>query len=442
MASKQRKDNRNRGGGKRSKRFSPKRLFNSASFATGPRDIVVPRMMLILSVFALTILGIIMVFSSSSIEALDKEVAITSYMTSQLVYAIIAIVGCFFVAYLIPYYRWFGRMLDIFWIISLILLILTAAIGTATLGAQRWLVVGPIHFQPSEFAKPAFILCMARIMYQFRTENIKLDQLGIRLTLYVVAPLLLLYIAQSDLGTTLICIVGLLAVAWLADVPARPFLIAMGVIFVLGLIAVFGVGYRSDRMIFLDPESDYFGNGYQLARSFYAFGEGGVFGVGLGNSTEKYLYLPEIETDFIFAIVGEELGLIGTLFVVALFLVILYAGIQIARKAPDMFGGMVAGGCTAMLVFQAFLNICCVIGLAPTTGKPLPFLSSGGSALIGSYLLVGIILSVSLASTGDSSVYRVRREDFEVVSRGRSRSIRSATGRPSINNRNDRRQRR
>ena len=395
-------------------------------FLQGSRDIAMPRLILLMAVLALTVLGIVMVYSSSTIEAMNEGASATSYMASQALYAVVAIAGCLFVARAIPYYRWLGRLLDVFWIISLILLILVWAIGLAALGAQRWLVLGPISFQPSEFAKVVFVLTMARIMYESRTQDLSTNQFWLRIGLFVVAPLLLLYFAQSDLGTTLICIVGILAVVWLGDVPLKEFVTALLVLFALGLLAVFMVGYRSDRLSFMNPQDDYYGAGYQLSRSFYAFGEGGLFGVGLGNSTEKYLYLPEAETDFIYAIIGEELGLFGALIVLFLSLLILYAGMNIARKAPDMFGSMVAGGCTVMLVFQALLNISCVTGLLPTTGKPLPFVSSGGSSLVGSFLLVGIILSVSFASGADSGVYQKRREEFKVVPGGMGRGRDSA----------------
>jgi cell division protein FtsW len=387
-------------------------------FLQGSRDIALPRLGLIMAVAVLTVMGIVMVYSSSTIEAISNDASPTSYMVSQALYAAVSVAACIFVARVIPYYYWMSRLLDVAFLVSLGLLVLTAAIGTIGLGAQRWLTLGPVSFQPSELSKVVFVLAMSRIMYQMRTQNMDANALGLQIGIYIIVPLVLIYTTQSDLGTTLICTVGILAVAWLADMPLRPFVIAIVVLLALGVIAVFGVGYRSDRLIFLDPESDYYGTGYQLSRSFYAFGEGSLFGVGLGNSTEKYLYLPEAETDFIFAIIGEELGLVGALFVIAMFLVILYCGMQIARKAPDMFGSMIAGGCTVMLVFQALLNICCVVGLLPTTGKPLPFLSSGGSALLGAFLLVGVILSVSFASGADSGVYRKRREEFTVLRSG------------------------
>jgi len=396
---------------------SPNRAkrMRTSGVLEGPRDIVVPRLLLIVAVFALTVIGLVMVFSSSSIEAINEGASPASYLTKQLMIAGVSVVICIIIAKFVPYYVWMGRTLDLVWFGSLVLLLLTAAIGSVGLGAQRWLSLGPIGIQPSEFAKVAFVLMMARIMYQARTEGLEFSAIAIRAGVFVVAPLLLLYASQSDLGTTIICAIGLIAVLWLADVPWKAFVFMVAGLAVFAVIAIFFVGYRSDRMAFLNPEADYYGSGYQLIRSFYAFGEGGLLGVGLGNSTEKYLYLPEAETDFIFAIIGEELGLVGALLIVALFVLILYAGLRIAKNAPDLFGTMIAGGCTIMLVFQAFLNIGCVIGMLPTTGKPLPFISSGGSSLLGSFLLVGVILSVSFASGDAPGIYDRRRADLKVV---------------------------
>lgn len=388
---------------------------HTGSVFYGSRDVVIPRIMLILAVFALAVIGLVMVYSSSSIEALNEGSDPASYLTKQFAVAVASVVICAVVARGIPYYQWMGAWLNVLWGISVALLLLTAAIGTVGLGAQRWLVIGPVNFQPSEIAKVAFVLMMARLLYQARTEGMDFGPLALRIGGLVLLPLFMLYAFESDLGTTLICIVGLLAVVWMADAPVRIFVAALVGVIVLAVFAIFFVGYRSDRLAFINPEADYYGTGYQLIRSFYAFGDGGLFGVGLGNSTEKYLYLPEAETDFIFSIIGEELGLIGALVVVALFMVVLYAGLRIARTAPDLFGSMIAGSCTVMLVFQAFLNIGCVLGMLPTTGKPLPFISSGGSSLLGSFLLVGVILSVSFASGDASGIYDRRRSDLAVV---------------------------
>ena len=381
----------------------------------GPREVAFPRLVLVLCVFILTVLGLVMVFSSSSIVAIDEGVSPLSYVGKQLAIALVSVLICFLIARFLPYYVWLGPLLWVVWAGIVILLLLTAAIGTTELGAQRWLSIGPFSFQPSEFAKPAFILMAARIMYKGRIEDYSPVRTAIQLCAFVLIPLLLLYATQSDLGTTVICLVGFLTVLWLCNVRLRWMLLICAVILAFGLFAVFGVGYRSDRLSYLHPEEDPYGSGYQLMHSFYAFGEGGLFGVGLGNSAEKYLYLPEAETDFIFAIIGEELGLIGALVVIVLFLGVLWAGLRIASNAPDLFGTMIAGSCTVMLVFQAFLNIACVVGILPTTGKPLPFISSGGSALLGSFLLVGLILSVSFASGDASGIYERRRADLRVV---------------------------
>lgn len=408
---------------------------NETIILRGPREVALPRLVFILAVFTLTVIGFVMVFSSSTIEAINEGAVATSYLTRQLVAAVLGIMVATFFA-VAPYYVWLDRWAWVFLTVVIILLLATAAFGTAELGAQRWLTIGPITFQPSELAKPAFVMMAARILYKWRIEKeYSLARMTATTVFAVGVPLLLLYVTQSDLGTTLICFIGILTALWLSDIPVAVFIgvVLLLAFFVVG--AVFTTGYRLDRLSFLNPKDDYYGAGYQLVRSFYAFAEGGIFGVGLGNSTEKYLYLPEAETDFIFAIIAEELGLVGAVVVIALFLVVLWAGLHIARNAPDLFGTMLAGACTVMLVFQAFLNIGCVMGLLPTTGKPLPFISAGGSALIGAFALVGFILSVSFASGSDSGVFERRRNDLLVVRSGnagaRSSGARSSGARSS-----------
>ncbi len=381
----------------------------------GPRSIVLPRLMLIFAVFALVVIGLVMVFSTTSVEAINVGASPVNEAVKQLAIALGGAVLCFLVARFVPYYVWLGPALWVVWAGIVVLLLSTALFGLVGLGAQRWLELGSITFQPSELAKPAFLLMGARVMYKSRVESYNLAKTTLMMLVFVLVPLALLFVSQSDLGTTIICLAGLVAVLWLAGVPIAPFLGALVLIAVFGVVAVFTVGYRSSRMAFLNPWVDKYGDGWQLVQSFYAFAEGGLFGVGLGNSAHKYQYLPEAETDFIFAIIGEELGLVGAVAVVVLFVIVLWAGLRIARSAPDLFGTMVAGGCTVMLVFQAFLNIGCVLGLLPITGKPLPFISSGGTALLGSLILVALILSVSFASGSTSGVYDKRRSELSIV---------------------------
>jgi cell division protein FtsW len=360
-----------------------------------------------------------MVFSASSIEAITEGSSPEVYLIKQLGFAAVGIIGAILLWKFIPYRVWLGPLVWILWGLSVFLIIMTAAVGSVGLGAQRWLVLGPISLQPSEFAKIAFLLMAANLLYKFRAGEYSKKAFIVLVGVCLILPLFFLYRFQSDLGTTIICTVGLLSVMWLGEVPWKIILTVV----VAGVVLVFLaslVGYRSDRFVFLDPWSDYYGSGYQLIHGFYALSDGGIFGVGLGNSREKYLYLPEAETDFIFAIIGEELGLIGACAVIVLFLVFLNAGIRIARRAPDNFATMLAGGFSIMIVFQAFLNIACVLGLLPTTGKPLPFIAAGGSSLIASLFMVGIILSVSQGIKGGqkvsgSDIYGKRRADLRIV---------------------------
>lgn len=378
-----------------------------------------PRLVMLLVVLALTLLGFVMIYSASSISAITEESGQASYLIDQLVFAVIGIAAAFVLWKVIPYRVWAGPAVWIIWGVAIVLLVLTAALGLTALGAQRWLLLGPISLQPSEFVKIALILMAARLFSDLRAGVIDQRAFIGQVLVLVVAPTGFLFLTQSDLGTTAIIAVGVLGVMWLGEVPLRIMLITVGALVLFAIIAVVGSSYRGDRFLYLNPWNDGEGGqgaGYQIIHSYYAFAEGGVFGSGLGNSREKYLYLPESETDFIYAIIGEELGLVGALLVIVAFLVLLWAGLRIARAATDDFGAMIAGALTIMLVFQAFLNIGCAIGVFPTTGKPLPFISSGGSSLIASFMMVGIIMSVSDDSAG-KDMYERRREDFRVVRR-------------------------
>lgn len=390
-----------------------------------PAHILGPRILLLITVLALLLIGFVMVYSASTVEALTDGKDPASFLFDQLKFAAIGVVCAVVLWKFIPYGVWKGPFVWLIWIIAIALLVLTAVMGTEELGAQRWISLGPISLQPSEFAKIAFVLMGARILDEYRQGELSTRDMFVQAALLILIPILFLYQTQSDLGTTLICFVGILAVMWVGEVPLRVILIILGVGIVFAVFATVLTGYRSDRFVYLDPWNDGeggYGTGYQIIHSFYAFSEGGLFGVGIGNSREKFLYLPEAETDFIFAIIGEELGLVGAFAVIALFMLLLYAGMHIARSAPDNFGAMIAGSCIIMIVFQAFLNIGCVIGILPTTGKPLPFISSGGSSLIATLIMVGLVLSVSKGADAPT-IYDRRREDLRVVrtTQGRSR---------------------
>ena len=383
-------------------------------------EIMGPRLVMLLCVLGLTLLGFVMIYSASSISAISENIDSASYLFDQLKYAVVGVVAAAVLWKLIPYRVWAGPAVWVVWGVAVVLLILTAVMGLSALGAQRWLRLGPISLQPSEFAKIAIVLVAARLFSDLRMHAIDVRAFVVGILLFVIAPTGFLFATQSDLGTTAIIALGVLGVMWLGEGHWRIIAIVIAGLILFAIGAVFLSSYRGDRFLYLNPWNDGeggYGRGYQIIHSYYAFAQGGIFGVGLGNSREKYLYLPESETDFIFAIIGEELGLIGALLVIVVFLLVLWAGMRIARSAYDDFGCMVAGALTIMLVFQAFLNIGCAIGLFPTTGKPLPFISSGGSSLIASFMMVGIVLAVSDGASG-KSIYEKRRDELRVVRGG------------------------
>lgn len=413
----------------------------SRSSQETPAHILGPRILLLLSVLALLLIGFVMVYSTSSVIELAKAESVDAAkpmadMLGQVKFAVIGIVLALIIWKFIPSALWRSNVVWAVWALAAVLLVATALWGTGDdeWGARRWLVLGGQTLQASEFAKIALVLVAARLFADFREGEYSVGVFLVLVGVTVLAPVLIILGPQSDLGTAMICVVGILSVMWLGEVPLRTMLAVVGVVVVLGLFGVFGSEYRRARlMVFLDPWNDGMGGldtGYQIIHSLYALSSGGIFGVGLGNSHEKFLYLTQSDTDFIFAIIGEELGLVGALLVVVLFLVLLYSGMRIARSAVDSFGTMVAGGLTIMIAFQAFLNIAMVIGWFPVVGKPLPFISSGGSSLVAMFIMVGIILSVSRDAAAPS-IYDRRRAELRVVRATDDAPVASRGGRSS-----------
>lgn len=415
-----------------------------------PAHIMAPRIIMLLSVLALVLIGFVMIYSTSSVITLANADAPDAAnpmadVLGQVRYAVAGLVLAAAIWKFLPCSVWRGPFVYVAWGLAAILLVATMFIGVGDeeWGARRWLVLGSASLQPSEFAKIVLVLVGARLFADLREGVLTFRAFFVQIFVLVLAPILLILAKQSDLGTAMICVVGILAVMWLGEVPARTMAIVAGLVVAVGIVGVVSEPYRMSRlMVFLDPWNDGkegFGTGYQLIHSLYAIAGGGVFGVGLGNSHEKYLYLTQSDTDFIFAIIAEELGLVGALVVIALFALFLYAGMRIARSATDNFGTMVAGGLTIMIAFQAFLNIAMVVGWFPVVGKPLPFVSSGGSSLIATLAMVGLILSVSKEAAAPT-IYERRRADLRVVraasDRGRTTaSARSGRGRAGANRR-------
>ena len=380
-----------------------------------------PRVLLLLCALALVLVGLVMVFSASMVKALEAGKPASDFFTDQIVFVVVGVVMAA-VLWRVNYRTWVGPALWIIWGVAVVLILATAVMGTDNYGAKRWLYIGSVGVQPSEFCKIAFLLVAVRLLLDYRSGMVEFRASMVRVLIFLIVPIAIMYRTQSDLGTTVICAVGIIAVMWMGGVPRKVIAAVLAVCVVGGLIAIFGTGYRAGRLVFLDPWNDGeggYGTGYNIIRSYYALSEGGLFGVGLGNSHEKFQYLFASESDFIFAVIGEELGLVGAMAVVLLFFGVLFAGLSIAERSDDEIGTMVAGGCTVMLVFQAFLNIACVIGVFPTTGKPLPFISAGGSSMLASFILLGLILSVSRPERGPS-VYEQRRADLRLVKQERA----------------------
>lgn len=378
-----------------------------------------PRLVFLLSVLALVLLGLVMVYSTSSVNAIEEGLSVTHFIARQAVYTVIGVLLAFAAWRFFPYHVWFGKPLAFAYVLAALLLAVTWFAGTENYGATRWLQIGPFSLQPSEFAKITFLLMTARIITQYVNGEIERNAAVLQVAGLVLIPVVVLVLkVQSDLGTTAIIMVGLFAILWIAGISGKLLVSLFVGAFAAGLILIFGTDYRAGRMVYLNPWDDGqggYGAGYNIIRSYYAIAAGGIFGVGLGNSHEKFQYLFASESDFIYAILCEELGMVGALAVIGLFIAFLVSGLRISMNAPDLHGRLVAGGCTIMIAFQAFLNIGCVIGVLPTTGKPLPFISSGGSSMMATMIMVGLILGVSRAAEKQLDVYEDRRADLRLI---------------------------
>ena len=387
-------DSRQDRSAKPSRRGSVVKRIRQSRFMKEPGRIMGPRLLFIASVAVLLTFGLIMVYSASSITAYNDFHDAAYYVKRQVTFMAIGIVACIACAK-IPYRFWCNpTVFVVLWFITVLLLTATAfGLGVSALGAERSIMIAGFALQPAEFAKIG-ILAVATLV-----------------------PLILIY-RQPDLGTAIILAVGFLALCLLAQVPLKPIAIIIGALVLYVVFACVTQPYHLERIITMfDPWVDPQGDGYQSVQSLYAFGSGGLFGTGLGLSRQKYLYLPYAHTDFIFAIVGEELGFIGAAALVAIFGVFIFAGIQISRRASDLYGCYIAGSMTVMVGFQACVNMACVCGIAPVTGKALPFISYGGSSLMATMIIVGLILSVSVHTRVDAENEQ-RRDNLRVLDGG------------------------
>ena len=342
----------------------------------------------------LLFVGLIMILSSSWVSAYEQYGSSFWFFGRQLLWAAIGVTAMVLTMRM-DYRRWrrLGYLLLAVSIAGMVL-VLVPGIGTRVGGSSRWLMMGPLRVQPSELAKLALVLVAADLAVRKgpRLRTIKEVMVPIGILAGFLGALVMM---QPDLGTTLILGGITFAVLYVAGARMRSLTAlgagAMGATVMLAL----SEGYRRARLLsFLDPFSDPLDSGYQAVQSQIALGSGGLFGVGLGASRQKWLYVPNAHTDFIFSIIGEEVGLLGTFFVIGVFAVLGYAGVRIARRAPDAFGRIVAGAIVAWIIGQAIINMGAVTGLLPITGVPLPLVSFGGSSLVFTLIALGILANI------------------------------------------------
>ncbi len=281
------------------------------------------------------------------------------------------------------------------WGVSLVGLIVVELMGVGKWGATRSINLGFGYVQPSEYAKLGCLLVASVLTVEWRRRRTETRTFLLKLAGAVI-PVVILILLQPDMGTTVSLLLGVVLVLWVGGIPAKWLFSAVGAVVGAAIPLIMFAGYRMERVTsFLNPWADPTDSGYQIIQSLYAFGSGGVSGIGLGLSRQKFFYLPAAHTDFVFAVIGEELGLVGTLLVIAAFGVFAYAGMRVAFECRDPFGTMLAGGLTALIVSQALMNMAAVTGLMPITGIPLPLISAGGSSLTLTLASIGLVLAVS-----------------------------------------------
>lgn len=354
-----------------------------------------PDAVIMISTFLILGIGIIMVYSASAVLAFHDYGDSFYYLKRQLLFAVLGIVAMF-IAMNTDYWVW-KKLAKTGLITAFILLVivLIPGIGVVRGGARSWLGVASFGIQPSEFMKLAMILFMAKMLSEHQ-DRITHFAKGLAPALLLLCTAFGLIMLQPDLGTGAVLIGATLLVLYTAGarISHLMYLALIGLVGLVGLIAA--APYRLQRITaFLDPWQDPLGAGYQAIQSLYAIGPGGLVGLGLGMSRQKYSYLPEPQTDFIFSIIAEELGFIGGATVLMLFLLLIWRGMRTAITAPDSFGSLLALGIVGIIAVQVVINIGVVIGLMPVTGITLPLISAGGSSLTLMLTAVGILLNIS-----------------------------------------------
>lgn len=349
-----------------------------------------PDILIFVIVVILMGIGLTMIYSASAVQSGFY------FLLRQLQWSVIGIIGMiFFMNFDYHRYRKFAGLLIVISVIAL-LLVLIPGVGIVVNGSRRWLGFETYRFQPSDIAKFALVIYIAHYL-ALRAEKMRTQLKSLVIPLAIMGVVCFLVLIE-DLGTAVTMAGTVFVMLFTVGVPfwALGSLCMMTLPGVIYFIFAPEYEYRRNRILsFVNPFADPLGTGYHIIQSLYALGSGGLFGMGLGQSRQKYYYLPEPNTDFIFAVIGEELGLIGTALIVFLFFLLAWRGFQIALKCEDLFGSLLAVGLTCMITLQAVINIAVVTGSMPVTGITLPFISYGGSSLCIMLSAVGILLNIS-----------------------------------------------
>lgn len=350
--------------------------------------------LLFMATLVLLCSSIVMVYSASAVWAMERNNDPYLFLFKQLTWAVLGL--CLLPVLMRIDYRTYREPVVIWTALCVIGLLLVAVLFASPIkGASRWLNIGGLGMQPSEFAKLAVVIFVAALLERRmdRINDISYTLVPIGVVLAAVVSLIL---QQPDLGTAVV-IAGVAGIMVFAAGISYQYVIGLGLAAIPALyFLIITSEYRRRRLLaFLDPYADPLRDGFQIIQSTIAVGTGGVFGLGLMESVQKLFYLPEPHNDFIYAVIGEELGLAGTTLVLACFVVLTWRGLRASMRAPDRFGAFLALGLTMMISLQAFLNISVVLGLMPTKGIPLPLVSYGGSSLLVNMIAVGILLNIS-----------------------------------------------
>lgn len=345
------------------------------------------------SLFLLLAIGIVMIYSASSFYAMFKYKNSMYYLIRQGAFAIIGVIALM-MTMKFDYHKL--KKITPYLLIGTIPLLIAVFFFPEVNGAKRWIKLGILSFQPSELTKYVVVMFLA-MSIDLKGDRIKRFWDGLVPYLAVAGFFAGMILLEKNMSIASIIMIVTFIMLFVAGGQIKHlFGIIFPAMFSLAIFFIFSSDYRRARMLnFIDPWKDAAGDGYQLIQSFYALGAGGITGLGLGESRQKILYMPEPHNDFIFSIIGEELGLVGCLFIVGLFLFLIWRGIRVAMKAKDTYGKLLAVGITSIIAVQAIINIAVVTGSMPVTGVPMPFISYGGTSLVINLMAMGILLNIS-----------------------------------------------